>query len=87
MVVTENWMGMTKPRLLLLAVLLICLAPSAALAYVGPGSGVSVIGAALALVASLFLMIAGFVWYPIKRLMGLRRRARETRDTTAETTS
>ncbi|MEM7122998.1 MAG: hypothetical protein AAF563_17085 [Pseudomonadota bacterium] len=50
--------------------------PSAApaLAYVGPGAGLTAIGTVLALVAALLLAIVGFVWYPIRRL---RRRRHE----------
>jgi hypothetical protein len=85
---SEGPRGMMRLRTSLLVVMVVCLAPSAAWAYVGPGASLSVMGAALALVASLFLMIAGFVWYPIKRLIGLRRRVRESRgDSTAETAS
>ncbi len=39
------------------------------IAYVGPGAGLSAIGAFLAMVAGVFVAIAGFVWYPIKRLI------------------
>ncbi len=45
------------------------LAPEPAHAYVGPGAGLTVIGAALALVGGIFLGIFGFVWYPIKRFL------------------
>jgi hypothetical protein len=49
--------------------LVVCLLlPSPASAYVGPGSGISAIGSALALVMGILLTIIGFVWYPIKRL-------------------
>jgi len=37
------------------------------LAYVGPGTGLAVIGAALAFVAGILMGILGFVWYPFKR--------------------
>ena len=47
---------------------------SPALAYIGPGSGLSAIGAFLAAVVGLIVAIFGFVWYPIKRL---RRRFRK----------
>jgi hypothetical protein len=50
------------------------LGTSPAYAYVGPGSGVTVIGAALSLVGAVLLAIVGFVWYPIKRLL---RRSRQ----------
>ena len=38
--------------------------------YIDPGSGLSAIGAFLAIVASLGLSIVGFFWYPIKKLLG-----------------
>lgn len=39
------------------------------LAYVGPGAGLSAIGAVLALIGAVLLAIVGFVWYPVKRLL------------------
>ncbi len=53
-----------------------CLVPAAASAYIGPGSGLTVIGAALAFVGGLVLAIVGFIWYPIKRLLRSRRHSR-----------
>ncbi len=41
---------------------------SPAWAYIGPGSGLSAIGAFLAAVVGLAVALFGFVWYPIKRL-------------------
>lgn len=38
-------------------------------AYLGPGTGLSAIGAFIALVAGLIIALFGFVWYPIKRLL------------------
>jgi len=55
--------------LLLVALCVLYLGTSPAYAYVGPGSGVTVIGAALSLVGGILLAIVGFVWYPIKRLL------------------
>ena len=51
----------------LLMVILLTL-PQAAFAYVGPGAGITAIGAVLALIGGLILAVFGFVWYPIKRL-------------------
>ncbi len=48
---------------------------SAAQAYVGPGAGLTAIGAVLAVVAVVFLAIVGFIWYPLRRLMRNRRAA------------
>ena len=59
-----------------LAVFLGCLAPGAAHAYIGPGAGISAIGSLLALVAAVLLAVVGFVWYPVKRLLKSRRKAR-----------
>ena len=66
-------------------VLIFCLAwlaPGSAYAYIGPGAGISAVGSLLALSAAVLLALVGFVWYPVKRLMKNRRKARAkaTRD-------
>jgi hypothetical protein len=43
--------------------------PLPAAAYIGPGAGLSAIGSLVALVGAFFLLLAGFVWYPVKRLL------------------
>ena len=45
------------------------LAPGLASAYVGPGVGLSALGSVLAFIGAVFLLIVGFLWYPIKRLL------------------
>jgi hypothetical protein len=65
-----------------LALLLSTAAP--AFAYVGPGAGLTAIGAALAFVGAIVLAIVGFIWYPIKRLLK-GRSVRKPSDTPAET--
>ena len=50
-------------------VVMTLLAPGLAHAYVGPGAGLSAIGAVLAFIGATLLLIVGFVWYPIKRLL------------------
>lgn len=62
------------PPLAVAAAAPLALAPAAAFAYIGPGAGISAIGTALALLAALGLAVVGFVWYPVKRLLKLRRR-------------
>lgn len=52
------------------------LAPDAAAAYVGPGAGLSALGSILAFVGVVLLLVVGFVWYPVKRLL---RRMKERR--------
>ncbi|HET8697915.1 MAG TPA: hypothetical protein VFO94_10540 [Gammaproteobacteria bacterium] len=51
------------------------MAAASAEAYVGPGMGLGVIGAAFGLVAAIFLALVGMVWYPVKRLFRGKRDA------------
>lgn len=46
----------------------IALAPALVIAYIGPGTGLSALGALLALVVGLIVTFFAFVWYPIRRL-------------------
>ena len=62
----------SKTGMLSLAILLAN--PSPAMAYIGPGGGLSAIGVFLALVAGVILALLGFVWYPIKRLINRLKR-------------
>ena len=48
-----------------------------ALAYIGPGVGITAIGSFLALVAGVVVAIFGFIWYPVKRML---RRQRQSPD-------
>ncbi len=52
-------------------------------AYVGPGAGLSAIGALAALIGAGGIMLVGFVWYPLKKL--LRRRKPERVEDADET--
>ena len=47
--------------------------PDPALAYVGPGAGLSAIGTLVAVIGAVLLAIIGFVWYPVKRLLKARK--------------
>ena len=38
-------------------------------AYIGPGAGLSAIGAFLAMALGLAVALIGFIWYPVKRLL------------------
>lgn len=57
-------------KLFLPSVIFTACFPQIVLAYVGPGTGLSAIGALLALLAALVIAIIGFFWYPLKRLLG-----------------
>jgi hypothetical protein len=56
---------------------LLAVLPQSALAYIGPGAGVSAIGTVIALVGAVLLAILGFVWYPIKRLRSKPKKNKE----------
>jgi len=49
-----------------------------AMAYTGPGAGITALGSLLALISTLALVIVGFVWYPVKRLLAVKRRKAPT---------
>lgn len=51
----------------------ILLLPNIAAAYIGPGAGLSALGTAVAVVGAFLLLIVGFIWYPVKRLLRGRR--------------
>ncbi|MBG0788583.1 MAG: hypothetical protein H0S79_26135 [Anaerolineaceae bacterium] len=46
-------------------------------AYIGPGIGLSAIGAIIAVVAGVAGTIFGLLWYPIKRLFGKKNPSQE----------
>jgi len=52
----------------IIGISLVALADSA-LAYGGPGSGLSALGSLFAIVGAVFFALVGFIWYPIKRLL------------------
>ena len=59
------------------AVVGLALLPSPAYAYMGPGAGLSAIGALLSLVAAGVVSLLGFIWFPIKRAIRLLRSRRK----------
>ncbi len=42
--------------------------PQTVMAYVGPGAGLSAIGAFFALVFCVIVAVFGLIWYPLKKL-------------------
>ena len=57
--------------------LFILATPFPASAYIGPGAGLSALGSLVALIGGFFLLLAGFVWYPVKRMLRSRARDRD----------
>ncbi len=45
-----------------------------ALAYIGPGAGVTVIGAVLGILATIAVVVFSLLWYPVRRLRAKRKR-------------
>ena len=60
---------------ILALILILFLSADPAYAYMGPGAGLAFIGSLIALIASVFVGLLGLVWYPVKRLIRMRRRA------------
>jgi len=51
---------------------------SAALAYIGPGAGISVLGSLLSILATFFVAIGAIVFWPLRKWLKRRRARRET---------
>jgi hypothetical protein len=68
-------MNAKRTGALLLALCVIAV-PLPAAAYIGPGAGLSALGTFVALVGAFFMLLAGFVWYPVKRMFRRRNVAR-----------
>ena len=56
-----------------------------ALAYVGPGTGLSAIGSFFAFLMAIILVIVGFFWLPLKRLYKKWRGGAELQDAEDQT--
>lgn len=55
----------------------VALLPSPAYAYMGPGVGLSAIGAVLSLLAAGVVSVLGFIWFPIKRAIRMLKSKRK----------
>ena len=62
-------MSMNRLLLSLTAVLTGIVMANPALAYIGPGAGLSAIGTVVAVIGAVLLLVVGFVWYPVRRLL------------------
>jgi len=75
-----HWLTlMNRSVILAFTLAVLAVSPAPAHAYIGPGGGLSALGALLALLAAVSLAVMGFLWYPIKRMMR-RRRAQPSAD-------
>ena len=58
-----------------IVIVLLLFSVATAHAYVGPGLGIGVIAAILSALLAVILAVAGFVWYPIKRMLKKKKQA------------
>jgi hypothetical protein len=75
---------MKTSRLSLLAGLVACAFPASAVAYIGPGAGIGVIGSFLALLGALVLAAGIVLIWPIRRLLRRIRGAPGTKPSPGE---
>ena len=67
---------MTKTMIpVLLALLLVT--SGQALAYIGPGAGISVVGSLLSILATFFVAIGAILFWPVRKLLKRRKARRE----------
>lgn len=58
--------------------LLLLLAPASALAYLGPGAGLGMIGSLIAIVVVSLIVVLGLVVYPIRLMRKRKMQAQQT---------
>lgn len=68
--------------ILLISALLVSASP--ALAYVGPGAGISVLGSLLSILATIVVAIGAIIFWPLRKFLK-RRKARRDSANDAET--
>ena len=62
----------------ILALTLLILPVGPALAYIGPGAGISVLGSLLSILATIFVAIGAVLFWPLRKLMKRRKARRES---------
>jgi type VI protein secretion system component VasK len=61
--------------------------PDAAMAYVGPGAGISLIGALVGLVAAVFTALGVVLSWPIRKILKRSRAAKQANEDTPAATN
>lgn len=62
---------------IIIALALAAFMPATAAAYVGPGAGITAIGALWALIAAVFLTLGGLLAWPVRAFLRRRKKASE----------
>lgn len=67
--------GVIKPGFLVSALMSAAcfVLPSSALAYVGPGAGLTMLGSAITLIVVIIIAIVGLIIWPLRAIQRLRR--------------
>ena len=69
---------MSKMTILILLTLLLLIQINTAMAYVGPGAGISVLGSLLSILATIFVAIGAIIFWPLRKYLKRRKARRET---------
>ena len=69
---------MSKMTILILPMLLLLVQINTAMAYVGPGAGISVLGSLLSILATIFVAIGAIIFWPLRKYLKRRKARRET---------
>lgn len=69
---------MSKMVTLILLTVLLLAQISAAIAYVGPGAGISVLGSLLSILATIFVAIGAILFWPLRKYLQRRKARRQT---------
>lgn len=70
---------MKKTRILILLTFLILAPVSPAIAYIGPGAGISVLGSLLSILATIVVAIGAILFWPVRKFMKRRKAGRVSR--------
>lgn len=62
----------------IITLLWLTLIASPAVAYIGPGAGISVLGSLLGILATIFVAFGAILFWPIRKLMKRRKAKKET---------
>ncbi len=61
-----------------ITLMLLVLLASPAVAYIGPGAGISVLGSLLGILGTIFVAIGAIIFWPLRKFMKRRKARRES---------
>lgn len=73
---------MLKMNPLILLVCMLLVPVTTALAYVGPGAGISVLGSLLSILATIVVAIGAIIFWPLRKFMKRRKARRKAAEST-----